>query len=124
VISWKHKRLHRNSTFVSLCRGEKSERGRRSVGAPANTFIAMTKTTITITYARCSTDKQDLTAQKAALANLDVHPEDRKQRELTAVTGCRASAATTGENVTFHAAGTLSTWGDSFGSAQRIDRNT
>ena len=32
----------------------------------ANTFIG---------YARCSTDKQDLTVQKSALANLDVAPD-------------------------------------------------
>jgi len=32
-------------------------------------------TTITIGYARCSTDKQDLAAQKAALENLGVCPE-------------------------------------------------
>src|ERR1700693_5449937 len=32
-------------------------------------------TTITIGYARCSTDKQDLAAQKAALEKLGVRPE-------------------------------------------------
>lgn len=32
-------------------------------------------TTITIGYARCSTDKQDLAAQKAALEKLGVCPE-------------------------------------------------
>ena len=32
-------------------------------------------TTITIGYARCSTDKQDLAAQKAALEKLGVNPE-------------------------------------------------
>src|SRR5271163_953428 len=32
-------------------------------------------TTITIDYARCSTDKQDLAAQKAALEKLGVRPE-------------------------------------------------
>ena len=31
--------------------------------------------TITIGYARCSTDKQDLAAQKAALEKLGVHPD-------------------------------------------------
>jgi DNA invertase Pin-like site-specific DNA recombinase len=34
-----------------------------------------TMTTITIGYARCSTDKQDLAAQKAALEKLGVSPE-------------------------------------------------
>src|SRR3954453_24260025 len=32
-------------------------------------------TTITIGYARCPTDKQDLAAQKAALEKLGVHPD-------------------------------------------------
>lgn len=34
-----------------------------------------TMTTITVGYARCSTDKQDLAAQRAALERLGVAPE-------------------------------------------------
>ncbi len=44
-----------------------------SIGVPLS--YAATMTTITIGYARCSTDKQDLAAQKAALEKLGVPPE-------------------------------------------------
>src|SRR5271155_2049189 len=44
-----------------------------SLGEPLSYTCAMT--TITIGYARCSTDKQDLAAQKAALEKLGVRPE-------------------------------------------------
>jgi len=44
-----------------------------SFGEPLTYTSAMT--TITIGYARCSTDKQDLAAQKAALEKLGVLPE-------------------------------------------------
>ena len=44
-----------------------------SIGEPLS--YTATMTTITIGYARCSTDKQDLAAQKAALEKLGVPPE-------------------------------------------------
>ena len=44
-----------------------------SIGVPLS--YTATMTTITIGYARCSTDKQDLAAQKAALEKLGVPPE-------------------------------------------------
>src|SRR5271154_2507124 len=44
-----------------------------SIGEPLSYSVCMT--TITIGYARCSTDKQDLAAQKAALEKLGVLPE-------------------------------------------------
>ena len=44
-----------------------------SIRGPLSYAFAMT--TITIGYARCSTDKQDLAAQKAALEKLGVAPE-------------------------------------------------
>jgi hypothetical protein len=85
--------------------------------------VAATKTTITITYARCSTDKQDITAQKGR-SQTSTFPPRTGATGVDRRHGMLASAATTGENVTFHSAGTLSTSEDSFGSAQRTDRNT